>query len=59
MGYTMGQKGLKAIALNIHQNTMLLAEGLKQLGFVQKNSSFFDTLLVELGNVSKKVDRSF
>ena len=53
-GVYHGPKGLKAIALDIHQNTMLLAEGLKQLGFVQKNSSFFDTLLVELGNVSKE-----
>ena len=39
-GVYHGPKGLKAIALDIHQNTMLLAEGLKQLGFVQKNSSF-------------------
>ena len=53
-GVYHGPKGLKAIALDIHQNTMLLAEGLKQLGFIQKNSSFFDTLLVELGNVSKE-----
>ena len=39
-GVYHGPKGLKAIALDIHQNTMLLAEGLKQLGFVQKTHLF-------------------
>ncbi len=51
-GVFHGPKGLYAIAKEIHENTSLLSEGLKQLGFQQKNSDFFDTILVSLGNVS-------
>ena len=53
-GVFHGPKGLYAIAKEIHDNTSLLSEGLKQLGFQQKNSDFFDTLLVSLGNVSQE-----
>ena len=34
----VGLGGLYAIAKEIHDNTSLLSEGLKQLGFQQKNS---------------------
>ena len=51
-GVYHGPNGIKAISLEIHANTVLLAEGLKQLGFRQINTSFFDTLLISLGNVS-------
>ena len=49
-----GPKGLKAIANEIHYNTIILSEGLKQLGFQQKNSDFFDTIQISLGLVSKE-----
>ncbi|MCX6149948.1 MAG: aminomethyl-transferring glycine dehydrogenase [Ignavibacteriales bacterium] len=43
-----GSSGLKSIAERIHNLTLLLNEGLKELGFVQTNSYFFDTIKVEL-----------
>ena len=52
-GVYHGPNGIKGISLEIHSNTVLLAEGLKQLGFRQINTSFFDTLLISLGNVSQ------
>jgi len=52
-GVYHGPNGIKAISQEIHANTVLLAEGLKQLGFRQINTSFFDTLLISLGNVSQ------
>ena len=53
-GVYHGPRGIKAIALEIHNHTILLSEGLKQLGFHQKNSDFFDTILISLGIVSKE-----
>ena len=53
-GVYHGPKGLKAIANEIHYNTIILSEGLKQLGFQQKNTDFFDTILISLGMVSKE-----
>ncbi|MCG6134275.1 MAG: aminomethyl-transferring glycine dehydrogenase [Nostoc sp. LLA-1] len=44
-----GAAGLKAIAHNIHQQTVILADGLKRLGYTVSSESFFDTLRVELG----------
>jgi glycine dehydrogenase len=44
-----GAAGLKAIAQNIHQQTVVLADGLKRLGYTVSSESFFDTLRVELG----------
>lgn len=43
-----GPEGLKKIAQNVHQNTCLLAQNLKDLGLNVKNKNFFDTLLVQL-----------
>ncbi len=43
-----GPDGLKQIAENIHSLTVLLAQGLKRLGY-SINKDFFDTLRVELG----------
>ena len=45
-----GPVGLKAIAKNIHQQTTILAEGLKQLGYSITNEYFFDTLRVDVAN---------
>jgi len=53
-GVYHGPKGLKAIANEIHHHAMILSEGLKQLGFHQKNSDFFDTIQISLGLVSKE-----
>jgi glycine dehydrogenase len=47
-----GAAGLKRIAENIHQLTMILAEGLKQLGYKITGEYFFDTIRVDLGNRS-------
>ncbi|MBD2522332.1 aminomethyl-transferring glycine dehydrogenase [Nostoc sp. FACHB-133] len=44
-----GPAGLKQIAENIHSLTVLLAEGLKRLGYSISSKDFFDTLRVELG----------
>ncbi|MEH2391587.1 MAG: aminomethyl-transferring glycine dehydrogenase [Nostoc sp.] len=44
-----GPAGLKQIAENIHSLTVLLAQGLKRLGYNVVSESFFDTLRVELG----------
>nr|WP_199349520.1 aminomethyl-transferring glycine dehydrogenase [Nostoc flagelliforme] len=44
-----GPAGLKQIAENIHSLTVLLAEGLKRLGYNISSKDYFDTLRVELG----------
>ena len=48
-----GSEGIKRIAENIHQLTVTLADGLKHLGYSLGSELFFDTLRVELGNVSQ------
>uniref|UniRef100_A0A0C1R1I6 Glycine dehydrogenase (decarboxylating) n=1 Tax=Tolypothrix bouteillei VB521301 TaxID=1479485 RepID=A0A0C1R1I6_9CYAN len=47
-----GASGLRKIAENVHQMTVMLAEGLKQLGYSISNESFFDTLHINLGERS-------
>ncbi|MEH2084617.1 MAG: aminomethyl-transferring glycine dehydrogenase [Nostoc sp.] len=49
-----GPTGLKQIAENIHSLTVLLAEGLKRLGYSISCKDFFDTLRVELGRRNLK-----
>ncbi|MBW4478461.1 MAG: aminomethyl-transferring glycine dehydrogenase [Tolypothrix brevis GSE-NOS-MK-07-07A] len=49
-----GSAGLKEIAENIHSKTMMLAEGLKHLGYSIVSENFFDTLKVELGTRSQE-----
>ena len=46
-----GPKGLKLIAERIHGLTSLLAAALKELGYTQTNTNFFDTLTFELGDL--------
>ena len=48
-----GPAGLKHIAENIHQKTVMLAAGLKRLGYNIVSENYFDTLQVELGTRSK------
>ncbi|MEH2063768.1 MAG: aminomethyl-transferring glycine dehydrogenase [Nostoc sp.] len=50
-----GPAGLKQIAENIHQLTLMLAAGLKHLGYKISFEHFFDTLRVELGTRSLEV----
>ncbi|WP_414581691.1 aminomethyl-transferring glycine dehydrogenase [Scytonema sp. PCC 10023] len=47
-----GSTGLKRIAENIHQMTVILAEGFKRLGYSIASEHFFDTLGVDLGKRS-------
>ncbi|MCC5603706.1 aminomethyl-transferring glycine dehydrogenase [Nostoc favosum] len=49
-----GPNGLKQIAENIHYLTVLLAQGLKRLGYSVVSESFFDTLQVEVGTHNLK-----
>jgi len=42
-----GPKKLQKIALHIHDMTVRLSNSLQNLGYTQKNSSFFDTLCIE------------
>jgi glycine dehydrogenase len=45
-----GPDGLRAIANTVHQRTAVLAAGLKKLGVVIENASFFDTLTLNVGS---------
>jgi glycine dehydrogenase len=47
-----GPKGLRAIAERIHALTMLLADGLKEIGFEVENECFFDTLKIEVESIA-------
>ncbi|HEY9810999.1 MAG TPA: aminomethyl-transferring glycine dehydrogenase [Halomicronema sp.] len=47
-----GPNGVKQIAENVHKLTVLLADGLKKLGYKLGSELFFDTLRVELGEKS-------
>ncbi|GFE72174.1 glycine dehydrogenase [Chroococcus sp. FPU101] len=43
-----GPEGLKNIATRIHQLTVILAEGLKRLGYTLGSENFFDTLQIQV-----------
>jgi glycine dehydrogenase len=43
-----GPQGLKNIAQRVHQLTVLLAEGLKRLGYTVSSAHYFDTLRIDL-----------
>ncbi len=45
-----GPEGLKQIANTVATNTAILAAGLRRLGFKISNTTFFDTLTVEVGD---------
>ncbi len=51
-----GPKGLKHIANNIHQKACQLNANLNDLGVIQKNNHFFDTLQIEIdANAVKRI----
>ncbi|WKD84842.1 Glycine dehydrogenase (decarboxylating) [Polaribacter huanghezhanensis] len=55
-----GKDGIQFIADSVHNKTKLVADYLEKAGFNQKNSSYFDTLLVEVDCLSlKPVAESF
>ncbi len=43
-----GKEGIKYIADTVHKHTRILSSSLKNLGFNQKNSTYFDTILIEV-----------
>ncbi|CAM1344462.1 aminomethyl-transferring glycine dehydrogenase [Tenacibaculum amylolyticum] len=43
-----GKDGIQFIANKVHTATMTLAAALNRLGFTQKNTTYFDTLLIEV-----------
>ena len=43
-----GKEGLTYIANTVHDHTILLADRLEHFGFKQLNSSYFDTILIEV-----------
>ncbi|MCA1994538.1 MAG: aminomethyl-transferring glycine dehydrogenase, partial [Coleofasciculus sp. S288] len=43
-----GSEGIKRIAERVHQLTVMLAEGLKRLGYSIESEAFFDTVRVEI-----------
>lgn len=49
-----GAKGLTTIATKIHQKAVTLESALKQLGYLQINTHYFDTLLVEADAIKIK-----
>lgn len=49
-----GPKGIRKIAERVHFMTNVLADGLKRLGFKLGHEVFFDTLLVDIGSVSRE-----
>lgn len=53
-----GPQGLKAIAQQVHQKTVILAKGLEKLGYTVEPESFFDTITVEVGHMQGLVMRA-
>ena len=51
-GVYHGPNGIRKIGKKIHSLTSILSEGLTQLGYRQINKTYFDTILINVGNVS-------
>jgi len=47
-----GPKGITHIAKRIHNKTNALSSAIKDLGYIQKNEQYFDTILIDLKEVS-------
>lgn len=52
-----GPKGLKAIAERVHGLTVSLAESLKLIGYKVANTAYFDTIQVELNDLSGAIHK--
>ncbi|MFN3952265.1 MAG: aminomethyl-transferring glycine dehydrogenase [Thermaurantimonas sp.] len=46
-----GPDGLRHIARRIHHNAIRLSKSLEELGYRQLNSSYFDTIRIDLGSI--------
>ncbi|MCM2292976.1 aminomethyl-transferring glycine dehydrogenase [Allorhizobium sp. BGMRC 0089] len=53
-----GPQGLKAIAQQVHQKTVLMAKGLEKLGYTIEPETFFDTITVEVGHMQGLILRA-
>lgn len=53
-GVFHGKDGIQHIANSVHNKTKLLADYMKKSGFNQLNSSYFDTLMVEVDGLKLK-----
>ena len=53
-GVYHGAEGIKSIAQRVHQLTVVLAAGLKELGYEIESESFFDTVRVGLQDTKAK-----
>jgi len=53
-----GPQGLKAIAQQVHQKTVMLAKGLEKLGFTIEPETFFDTITLEVGHMQGLILRA-
>ena len=58
-GVYHGPKRLKNIARKIHHLSCILSDGLTELGYKQLNKNYFDTLLVDVQNVSMETLKVF
>ncbi len=54
-----GPKGLRRISKRIHALTAALESGLKQLSYKQLNETYFDTLKINIGDVSMDNIRTY
>ncbi len=52
-----GPKGLRTIAERIHNLTKILAEGLRQTGHRVRHDAFFDTLRIDLNDMTRSAVR--
>lgn len=53
-----GPEGLKGIAHKIHHLTGLLNEALKEMGLVQENENFFDTLKIKVSDAKGLIGKA-
>ncbi|EFA86802.1 glycine dehydrogenase [Heterostelium album PN500] len=54
-GVYHGPKGIKQIAQAIHKKTMILVEGLLNLGYAVKDTAYFDTIKIRTMEKTQKV----
>ncbi|MDD4819736.1 MAG: aminomethyl-transferring glycine dehydrogenase [Flavobacteriales bacterium] len=54
-GVYNGGEGMKNTAKRIHRIATTLAQEIEKMGFEQKNSFFFDTLLVKTGDITERL----
>ena len=50
-----GPEGLRTIADRVHRMTLILVEGLRQLGFKVTTSTFFDTITVRIRGQARRI----